>query len=194
MINIISLLLMVFALGATETKPVSVLKVIDGDTIEVAADLGSVVLPVRVRLLYVDTPEVHDNKHGEAMDEGKKAKDFLTKLLPKGTLVKLSGPGDKFESDSYGRVLAVAWRTDEAIIGAGDNPGQQITTWVNVPIEIYRAGWSPVWRKYGDPGETMLKAMLNAQKEAEENKVGAWATDPKWMKDKSNERTASLKK
>jgi len=82
------LLLLVATLSAVEVGPVPVLKVIDGDTIEVQLD-GK---PERVRLLYVDTPEASDNDHGKAMPEGAKAAAFLANLLPAGCVVRLYSP------------------------------------------------------------------------------------------------------
>jgi endonuclease YncB( thermonuclease family) len=58
-VKVLLLVLTACCMQAVESQPVPILKVIDGDTIEVAADLGGVPHPVRVRLLYVDTPEVH---------------------------------------------------------------------------------------------------------------------------------------
>ncbi|TQE95333.1 MAG: hypothetical protein FKY71_17175 [Spiribacter salinus] len=54
-------------LPAVEAGPLQVHRVIDGDTIEVLGDLGGEPLPVAVRLLWVDTPEI---RGGRAMPEG----------------------------------------------------------------------------------------------------------------------------
>ncbi len=187
----IVLVIPIACLRAVESEPVPVLKVIDGDTIEVATDLGGLKIPMKVRLLYVDTPESKDNDHGNGMTEGAKAKEFLAEKLPTGSSIKLFHPGNTIERDAYGRLLAIVYRPEDMIIGAGDNPGQLQTCWVNVNCEVIRAGWSPVWRKYGDPEEKMLKALLDAQHEAEIKTSGAWSTNLQWMKDKANERTAA---
>lgn len=171
----IALTLSVFsALFALETAPVKVLSVYDGDTITVAGELGGQEYPVKVRLLYLDTPEVRGNKHGKAMEEGRQARDFLRKVLPEGTMVTLWCPGDELKRDGYGRVLAV--------VNAGG---------ANVNAGMITTGWSPYWRKYGEPpDEKMHKFLLKCHNLAKSNRRGAWGTNWKWMVDKSNERTA----
>jgi endonuclease YncB( thermonuclease family) len=56
--------------------PVTVLDVHDGDTITVAP-----VVPVHLRLLGADAPELHDNAHGRATPAGAAARDFLAATL-----------------------------------------------------------------------------------------------------------------
>src|SRR4051812_27866009 len=68
---------LIAAACSVETKPIAVLRVIDGNTIEVGADLGGVQVPVRVRLLYVEAPELHDKARGPAMPEAEKARKAL---------------------------------------------------------------------------------------------------------------------
>lgn len=54
-----------FALSLVRTFPVQVLRVVDGDTIDVRVDLGfDLSLEHRVRLLGVDTPEVYGVRAG----------------------------------------------------------------------------------------------------------------------------------
>jgi endonuclease YncB( thermonuclease family) len=182
---------------AVETKPVKVLKVIDGDTIEVASDLGGQNHPVRVRLLYVDTPESKDNDHGKGSTDGKAAAEWLSKELPAGTEVTLWGPNDALEVDGYGRVLAVAYHTMESafkMIVREDEAQECIPEHVNVNEQIIEAGYSPVWLKWSKPPPEMLERFRIAEGIAEHEKVGVWGTNPQWMKDKSNERTVPRRK
>jgi len=160
-----------------ETQPLAVISATDGDTITVQGDLGGQPLPVRVRLLYLDTPEKRANSHGEAMPEGRSASEALRAVLSKGAQVVLWGPGDALEADSYGRVLAVVYRVTD---------GRR----ENVNAAMVRAGWSPYWRKYGDAPEPVHTEMVQAQETARTANAGAWATAVKYMTDKSNERTA----
>lgn len=77
----------------------TVTKVIDGDTIDLAVDLGfHVGISIRTRLLGIDAPEV-------STADGKAARDRLRAALPVSTAVKIhteKDPGDK-----YGRWLAL---------------------------------------------------------------------------------------
>jgi endonuclease YncB( thermonuclease family) len=195
--KIIALLIATCCLQAVETKPVPVLKVIDGDTIEVTADLGGVQMPVRVRLQYVDTPEVHDNAHGQAMEEGKLAKAFLTELLPFGTLVTLHSGKERLEFDGNGRILAIVGflrDTDGSprkIAPPDDQPRTSSIHCANA--EIISAGWSPYWMKYGLAPDSYDGQFRLAQDQADKAGAGIWSSNPQWMTDKANERTAPKK-
>jgi len=178
--SLLLLLFVAFTLTAVEVGPVPVLKVIDGDTIEVQLD-GK---PERVRLLYVDTPESGDNEHGKAMEEGKKAAEALSSLLPVGTSVMLCSSGRALASDRYGRLLALIVRFDDV----PTNTDAAAPTTINSMMIL--AGWTPFWRKYGEPNAPLASELSTMQTEAERVKAGAWATAPDWMLDKANERTA----
>ena len=173
------LLLFAVALSAVEEGPCPVLKVIDGDTIEVQREGKA----ERVRLLYVDTPECSDNAHGTCMPEGKAASEMLRKTLPVGTEVTLWGPAAALGRDRYDRLLATvtvnasrqAWHPVELQSVAGS---------------LIAQGHSVYWRKYGDAAEPLHSLLAKWQEVSEQEKAGAWATAPEWMRDKANERTA----
>ncbi len=74
-------------------------KVSDGDTIRLDR-LGS------VRLIGIDTPEVHDGI--ECF--GREASNFASRLLPLGTRVRYRIGVE--ERDRYGRLLAYVWLPD----------------------------------------------------------------------------------
>ena len=74
-----------------ETQPLAVISATDGDTITVQGDLGGQPLPMRVRLLYLDTPEKRANSHGDAMPEGKDATEAMKAMLPPSTRCAISG-------------------------------------------------------------------------------------------------------
>jgi endonuclease YncB( thermonuclease family) len=180
--TITALLLSTCVLHAVETGPLPVLKVIDGNTIEVAADLGGVQHPVRVRLLYVETPEVLDNNHGEGMDEGKQAAKEVHRIITKDSKAKLYAPGNSFELDQHGRVLAIVQ------VQFASMTGGTTETYFNLNYHMIVEGWSPYWRKCGDASGEDHRNFLEAQARAERDKLGIWATNPKWMTDKTNER------
>ncbi|MBI3992624.1 MAG: thermonuclease family protein [Candidatus Lambdaproteobacteria bacterium] len=87
-----------------ERVPVSVL---DGDTFDVDLDgNGHIDLRrERVRLLYVDTPELHDSPKGQDLRHGQPAKAALEQLLAGAALRLELAP----EPDRYGRSLALVW-------------------------------------------------------------------------------------
>lgn len=78
-----------------------VIKVVDGDTVDVNLDLGfDVHFIQRLRLNRIDTDELKD-KDPIKRASANKAKDFLTEtLLNKTVIIKTS------KSDKYGRYLA----------------------------------------------------------------------------------------
>lgn len=76
----------------------TVKKVVDGDTIDVSADLGfDIWYNVRLRINGVNAPEKNT-------EEGKAAKQFVVDYLPVGTPVTINTFKDKAEK--YGRILA----------------------------------------------------------------------------------------
>jgi micrococcal nuclease len=76
-------------------------RIVDGDTIVV--DDGS-----RVRLVQIDTPEVH----GDPECYGEEASDESKRLLPAGTEVRLVRDPATDSVDAYGRLLRYVVRTD----------------------------------------------------------------------------------
>lgn len=74
----------------------TVVRVIDGDTIDVTIDLGfRVNISTRLRLAHIDTPEL-------STKEGKAVRAFLTQLLPAGEPCTVATQ----KPDKYGRALA----------------------------------------------------------------------------------------
>ena len=91
-----------------------VLKVVDGDTIDVDIDLGfSISYTQRVRLAGIDTPEsrTRDKKEKalglEAKDKLKKAIDAATKIV-----IKTEKPDS---SEKYGRILGWVFLDDNKV-------------------------------------------------------------------------------
>ena len=76
-----------------------IVRVIDGDTIQVICDLGfRIKIEMRIRLLGVNTPELH----GEQKEAGEKAKLFVQERLADGSLCVIRTE----KSDAFGRYLA----------------------------------------------------------------------------------------
>ncbi len=107
--------------GAQE---VTVERVVDGDTLLVSGQQGSVLPSAgehRVRLLLVDTPEV-DGPEAEEECLGPEASAFTSGLLPAGSTLLLAA--DEDVRDRYDRLLAYAWTPDgvfvnEAVVANG---------------------------------------------------------------------------
>jgi micrococcal nuclease len=78
-------------------------RVVDGDTIDVAIDLGfKVVLHERFRLANIDAPETYGPKASEA---GRAAAFYLANLLPLGTPIKLKSQ----KTGKFNRWIAEVW-------------------------------------------------------------------------------------
>jgi micrococcal nuclease len=104
------------------TKKPLVAYVVDGDTIAVRIDRGL----EKVRLIGIDTPESRKNERAALqaersnrdiktiMEFGRRAKDTLKGLLPKGTEVRIEY--DVQKRDKYGRLLGYVYTSDNAMV------------------------------------------------------------------------------
>ena len=98
----------------------SVDKVVDGDTVDLAVDLGfHITVRDRFRLNGIDTPELHDHDPAKR-DAAQKAKEALTTLLASATEVLVQT--QKNEGDKYGRwlVMMQITKTDGTVISVND--------------------------------------------------------------------------
>lgn len=95
--------------NCTHIYPVSsVVKVVDGDTLDVIIDLGfSVSIRQRVRLMGVDTPESR-TLDTEEKKYGLLAKNKLAELCTKSTQIELRCP-KRDSREKFGRVLGELW-------------------------------------------------------------------------------------
>ena len=84
--------------GATLRQWARVLRVVDGDTIEVRMATGA---RRDVRLLGIDTPEVY----GRKQCYGAAASRLAKRILPRGTRVRLVSDPTQARVDRYGRLL-----------------------------------------------------------------------------------------
>jgi len=87
-----------------EYRVKQVLKVVDGDTIDVVIDLGfDIAFTSRVRLAGIDTPESRTTNPREKI-LGKEVKDYLAKALQGATDIVIRT--EKVDSsEKYGRIL-----------------------------------------------------------------------------------------
>jgi endonuclease YncB( thermonuclease family) len=135
-----------------ETQQVSVTRVVDGDTIEVSPQVEGT---ADVRLIGVDTPEVS----GGEEPCGPEASAFTTEQL-EGQDVTLEFDEDPV--DPYGRALAYVWVPD---LG-----GELFNE------TLVREGWARVLTVA--PNDKYEDRFLAAEREARDEGIGVWATDP----------------
>jgi micrococcal nuclease len=90
--------------STTYSGEYTVVKVIDGDTIDIVSKDKKDLNKIRVRLLGVNTPEsVDPDRPVECF--GKEASNYVTDILRSSTVTLVLDP-NKPEKDQYGRVLA----------------------------------------------------------------------------------------
>jgi micrococcal nuclease len=91
-----------------EYKLNSVVKVVDGDTVDVSIDLGfSVTTVQRIRLIGVDTPETNTKDELEKT-MGNEAKQYVTDWVSKQKQMHIKTTKD----DKYGRMLGEIFGDD----------------------------------------------------------------------------------
>ena len=124
-----------------------VVKIIDGDTVDVDIDLGFGVWlhKERVRLFGIDTPEsrtrdLEEKKYGLA------AKAFLTEMLDDSHLILKT---HKDERGKFGRILGEVWRT---------------TNFADQSINNYMIEKHHAVAYYGQSKEDIEQAHLNNRK------------------------------
>lgn len=87
------------------TYEAKVIKVIDGDTVDLEIDLGfHIRVTKRIRLSFINAPEMNT-------DLGKRSKEFLLKSIPEGANVIIKTQLDS--TDKYGRVLGEIFAPDQ---------------------------------------------------------------------------------
>lgn len=111
------IVLLVFALfnsGVAVATPATVDYIFDGDTFAAYVNLeDDINISVRVRLMNVDTPEIHGACDSE-IRAALRAKERLAELIPVGSVVELS----KIKDDKYlGRIDAYVKTADGRDVG-----------------------------------------------------------------------------
>jgi micrococcal nuclease len=144
------------ALGEAPTGPTVtgvVVNVVDGDTIDVSVDGAE----MRVRLIGMDTPEVHSGVEWL----GPEASDAMSDLVA-GHEVVLEK--DVSETDQYGRALRYVWLES----GSG---------WLLVNLELIRLGFASV-TTYPPDVKYVDALYLDAQADAQAASLGRWGAAP----------------
>ena len=126
--------------------------VVDGDTLDVT--IGG--RDERVRLLGIDTPEIHVADDAAPECFGPEASSFTTTLLPAGTAVRLER--DVVGRDHYGRLLAYVYLVDDGVL---------------VNEAIVRQGMArPL---HIEPNGTFAARFVEAARRAEAEGLGLWS-------------------
>jgi len=127
-----------------------IVKVVDGDTVDVRLADGR---ERRVRLIGIDTPEVH----GVVQCGGPRASRSLKKLLPLGTRVRLVSDPTQDLRDRYGRLLRYVIKVS--------------TSRVVNKAQVFR-GWASVY-VYEDNPFKRVAQYRRAQRQAKTNLRGS---------------------
>jgi micrococcal nuclease len=136
-----------------EAQEATVVRVVDGDTV-VLRGRGVGPLPgspTKVRILLVDTPEVHTQQ--ECF--GSEADTRATELMPRGEQVRVQA--DRDPQDRFGRALLHVWNAQG----------------VNVGEALVREGFAEVLQL--DPNERYLEAFAAAEEQARSAGRGLWS-------------------
>lgn len=107
-----------------------VLRVVDGDTLDVLVDLGfKTYRKMRLRLYGVDTPEVYGVKKGsEEYEAGKRASSFVDAWVASngGLVLFRSHDGGEMKTGKYGRYLAEVYGLPDGVPLANIITGQTL--------------------------------------------------------------------
>lgn len=147
--TLVSLILAAVTTTAAEPDSITVARVIDGDTF-VTSDSE------RVRLIGIDTPELH---HPAKPVEwyAVEAADYLDSLTA-GKVLRLEYEGKK--RDRWGRLLAYVWTT-----------GEDDSTLVN--FRMVADGYAMAFLAYSHPRE---EEFLAAEIKARKQRLGMWGS------------------
>jgi len=89
-----------------------IIKVVDGDTVDILIDLGfNVIYKERIRLANIDTPEVNSRNDQEKL-LGNEAKEYLSVWLKNQNILKIKTTKD----DKYGRILGEIYGDNDTCI------------------------------------------------------------------------------
>ena len=135
-----------------DAQEATVVRLVDGDTVQLRGrGVGPLEAePTRVRVLLIDTPEVHTER--ECF--GQEAADRAAELLPDGSSVRVQT--DRDPQDRFGRPLLHVWNADG----------------VNVGEALIREGFAEVL--FLRPNDRYLGAFEAAEREARTAGRGIW--------------------
>ncbi|MGA0375519.1 MAG: thermonuclease family protein [bacterium] len=141
-----------------EAKPIapSMVKVVDGDTFYADWNRNNYTeSEEKIRLLFVDTPELNQSHKGQDLEFGLPARDFLQDRLQNGPLQLWVSP--RFPRDRYQRTLGLLQAED-----------------ANVNLLLIGLGHSLFDARYQLP--TNFDSYIDAEARAYEEKRGIWST------------------
>jgi endonuclease YncB( thermonuclease family) len=134
-------------------KRARVVEVTDGDSIKVRLVKSGA--PRNVRLIGIDTPEVH----GQVECGGPEASRSLKRMLPAGTVVRLVADAEQDNRDLFNRLLRYVVKPNGRDMGR-----KQV-----------RRGWAQIFIFGGETFERVAK-YRRASKAAKEKDRGVWST------------------
>ncbi len=139
-----------------DAQEATVVRLVDGDTVQLRArGVGPLPAePTRVRVLLIDTPEVH----GEPECFGEQASERAAELLADGSTVRVQG--DRDPEDRFGRSLLHVWNADG----------------VNLGEALVREGFAEVL--FLRPNDRYLEQFEAAEAEAQRAGRGLWSACP----------------
>ena len=136
-----------------QSASIKVLRVVDGDTIELEGSL-------KLRYIGIDTPETkHPTKGAQCF--GKEASN-KNKELVEGKMIRMEK--DVSETDRYGRLLRYVWLVDENATSSGG---------LFVNDYLVREGYAHA--STFPPDVAYSEQFVEAQQEARENNRGLWS-------------------
>lgn len=133
--------------GKKDTKvndftEVSLVRVVDGDTIVVALD-G---VEIKVRFIGVDAPESVHGDETQNTEEGRLAAEYLKSIVEAGDTLYLQY--DEERMDVYGRTLAYVWTENEVDITSETNVGKYMLNAIMVKAGFAKPAEYPPNTRY----------------------------------------------
>ncbi len=126
----------------------------DGDTLRCWRTVGTTAAEIRIRLAYIDAPEIG---HAECRAYAISARAYLRRLLALGEVVEVNSIGQ----DVYGRLLGEVIRVRD-----GGNCG----------LRLVVGGYAALWQCPQNRGEYYA-----AQEIAQRKRLGIWHQNGPWQ-------------
>ncbi len=162
LIFILSTTLSAFAKEPIRTIEGAVIKVSDGDTIQVMDSLGT---KVKVRFYGIDCPETEksNRKTGRVSKPGQPYGEEAYRAL-QGKLQRQHVRLDVMDIDRYGRTVSIVWLGDR-----------------NINLEMVAEGWAWAYTQYLD--RPHASEYIQAEEQARAKRLGLWQQNnpqPPW--------------
>jgi micrococcal nuclease len=164
---LVTLLALLLASPCLAKEPIrtiegTVVKVSDGDTIQVMDALGT---KIKVRFYGIDCPETEKSNHktGRVSKPGQPYGEEAYRAL-QGKLQRQHVRLDVMDTDRYGRTVSIVWLGDR-----------------NINLEMVAEGWSWAYTQYLD--RPHASEYLQAEEQARARRLGLWQQNnpqPPW--------------